>query len=50
MNDPLYTALLKERFSSTWWVTTEGKPERDFDRALSEVLVKLDRYETVEAA
>lgn len=24
-SDPLYAALLKERYSSTWWVTT--RPE-----------------------
>jgi hypothetical protein len=51
---PLYAALLKERFSSTWWVTT--RPE-DLDstfmqgvrrRALSEALE--DAPETEEVA
>jgi len=31
MNDPLYAAAYKERFASTWWVTT--RPE-EVDSAL----------------
>ena len=47
--DPLYAALLEERFSSTWWVA-DRKPERAVQQALAEAIDNLARYETEEVA